>query len=395
MLLPLDPATLLHAPAVVRSARSNFSTFNPALLAMPDGASSLCFFRISNAHFCPQADGTPPRDSWRDSVRLQAHIRSFIGVAQLNAHSWLLLGQGLVIRPLGELFRSEGDSCASRIDAGDGALGTFSGPEDPRPFWSPATPHAPWLLASAWSADCRSLRMHLIKMAPPSDGGSSAGADQMASMMGGSPTQLPLIVDGWPTGPYAPPHPSAEPIQKNWLPFVHGQQVYAEYAVEPHVVLRVDAATGQCEPLAGGTNIGYSSHGFVSFAPLARLAAEYGRVSGGASPIHLPAHRVYLGLAHVKASRTNSHLTGTARMPYRHLFYAFEDAPPFAMTAAGEPFVLPEPPRPGGSTVQFAAGMALDATGRQLTISYSVLDCGARLTHMPLTEVLTSIRLLW
>ena len=247
--------------------------------------------------------------------------------------------------------------------------------------------------------------MHLIKLPAPGDRVRDA-------------VEVALFVDGWPErAPLA--HPDTEPIHKNWLPFVHFGELFLEYAIEPRVVLRVDAHTGRCvlvgvaneapddaadsctdPPAAAKRAEGLDGGAFASFPPLARLTATYGRVSGGAPPVHVPAHRAYIGLAHVKASKDQPHLLGTSQMRYRHLFYAFDDTPPFAVRAAGTPFVLPEPPterggRAGTPTVQFAAGMVLTSEGEELLISYSVRDCGARVARVRLDEVLRDVGLAW
>ena len=393
--LNLDPSTLVDAPAALRHAAENFSSFNPALLppisSGDEQYAMRLFFRVSNMHFCPGSG----RVSWRDSVVLQTHVRNYIATAVLDSRDWTLLHatQPAVLGLSTQLFRAKGDDCEQRIDAGGGVFGTFSGPEDPRPFWSPETPHAPWLLTSAWSADCRRLRMHLVKLPP-------APLSPSTLVPSAAPLQLPLVVERWPkAGSSSLPHPEAEPIQKNWLPFVHDGALYVEYSIEPHVVLRVDAGSGRCEPISnaviGGGGI------FPSFPPLARLAAEYGRVSGGAAPLRLPDRRVYLGLAHVKESRRTPEHLGTAHMVYRHAFYAFADRHPFELVAAGAPFTLPEAPITdpsgggSGSTVQFAAGMVLSASGAEIVVSYSTLDCGARLAQMPLDGVLRDLGLLW
>jgi hypothetical protein len=420
--LPLAPETLLNAPAALREAPANFSSFNPALLAppraradrrdaptaAPTDAPLLAFFRVSNIHFCP-ASG---RRSWRDSVRLQTHIRSYLALAELRAADRTLRAPAEVLGAASALFRADGARCEHRIDAGGGASGTFSGPEDPRPFWGLDHPRAPWLLAAAWSADCRRLRMHLVKLPPR---GARDGASARSSAAGGAsaPQQLRLFVDDWPPAARLP-HPEREPLQKNWLPFVHGGALLVEYSIEPHAVLAVDARSGRCVPAtaaiaaaAGGTGGTAQQRGaqFPSFPPLARLQLEFGRVSGGAPPLHLDRHSVYLGLAHSKATRQTPQLIGTAQMAYRHLFYAFEDRPPFAIVAAGKPMLLPEPSTTrltaageAGEdlpTVQFAAGMALSEAGDELVVSFSSLDCGAHLTTIPLDAVLTELGLLW
>ena len=125
--------------------------------------------------------------------------------------------------------------------------------------------------------------------------------------------------------------------------------------------------------------------------------------------MHLPAHRAYLGLAHVKESTAAPEHDGTALMGYQHVFYAFEDQPPFRVIACGSEFTLPEPrpdrggerggadapPAPRKPTVQFAAGLALDPASAEVIVSYSTLDCGVHLTKVRLSEVLFDIGILW
>ena len=101
------------------------------------------------------------------------------------------------------------------------------------------------------------------------------------------------------------------------------------------------------------------------------------------------------GLAHPlkQELRTPEHL-GTRRMVFRHLFYAFDATPPFAMRAAGAPFVLPQPPRGGPpTTVQFASGLLVDEAAGTLQISYSVLDCASHLLTLRLDAVLGELGL--
>jgi hypothetical protein len=89
---------------------------------------------------------------------------------------------------------------------------------------------------------------------------------------------------------------------------------------------------------------------------------------------------------------------GTSSMAYKHLFYAFEEEPPFAVIAAGPLHTLPEPPRRAERTfptVQFAAGMILDEATGDLVISYSTMDCGAHLTRVSMESVLRAIGLVW
>ena len=87
-------------------------------------------------------------------------------------------------------------------------------------------------------------------------------------------------------------------------------------------------------------------------------------------------------------------------MVYRHIFYAFTAAPPFAIIAAGEPGYLPRRPGPPAAsgaqpepTVQFASGMAVDEARGALFVAYSELDCGAQLAEFALDDVLAELSL--
>lgn len=441
--LPIASYALANA-AMLGGSAANFSCFNPALLATPlwhstarkshadndNCAALLLFFRVSNMHFCPGSG----RESWRDSVRQHTHIRSYLAAARMEAVAsagWppTLLSDPQIMEDATNLFRSEGSTCRHRIDVGNGAHGTFSGPEDPRPFWSPEPLPVPWLLVSAWSDDCRRLGMHLVKLpanAYPHElylrkKTTTAPTPPATSEGPSTASQLPLTVSSWPErASPALAHPEAQAVQKNWLPFVTSRgELLVVYSIEPHVLLHVDPHTGRCEPLhTGEAIIGGGGGPFASFPPLARLAASVGRVSGGAPPIWLPAHRLYLGLGHVKDERAAPQHIGTAYMVYRHVFYAFRDAFPYAVVAAGTPFVLPEPalqsssadkkvvnePTAGstypthprnGTTVQFAAGMALSPDGGDLLVSYSTLDCGVRLARLSLEDVLADLSIVW
>lgn len=393
--LDVDPSSLAHAPEPTR----NFSSFNPSLLVEND--SVLVYFRVSNMHFCGS------RASWRENMLLQTHLRSFLGHVELDRQSWQPLSPAVVLRSATSLFRKSGDACFHRVDLGGGASGTFSGPEDPRPVWSTGTmPRTPWLLVSAWSEDCTRLRPHLVKLRPHCDqvklnaggGGGEGGGG------GDYPRQLPLVVSAWPPESNVE-HPESQLLQKNWVPFTHEGSLFAEYSIEPHVVLRIDPESGRCVPvlprgiaISARGAMGGSKVTFPSFLPLARIAAEYGRLSGGVPPLHLPAHHVYLGYAHTKASRSMPQYLGTSSMAYKHLFYAFEEEPPFAVIAAGPLHTLPEPPRRAERTfptVQFAAGMILDEATGDLVISYSTMDCGAHLTRVSMESVLRAIGLVW
>ena len=212
----------------------NCSSFNPSLV--PDTANGrlLVFFRVSNIHFCEGAE--PPRISWRDSVRAHTHIRSSLALGQLDSTTLRPLGAATVLRAATSLFPEDGERCAHRIDVGDGASGTFSGPEDPRAFWAPGAQAALWLLVSAWSHDCSRVGMHLVRLPATAllddDGGGGGDDDRRGAAAAraepvGLPTQVELHVARWSRSLSVPP-PATQPLQKNWSPFVHGDALLVE-----------------------------------------------------------------------------------------------------------------------------------------------------------------------
>ena len=108
----------------------------------------------------------------------------------------------------------------------------------------------------------------------------------------------------------------------NWLPFVHGHQLYASYSICPHRVLAIEPRSGNATvaydtPKASGCK-GYergSSPGFV-------WHGERGEPDG-----------TVVGLGHGKG-------TGNGNF-YWHFFWRRQAAPPFAMLARSDDFRLP------------------------------------------------------
>ena len=348
------------------------ASFNPSILPvhLPDSSNLehtppkafWIFWRISNMNFCA------PNVHWRQVLQREQRVRSFVAVGQIKPSSnstELAVVKGVLL-PLGQ-----GAQCTSGFDLGDGQLGSFGGAEDPRPIDGVHQQQAPWLLVSVWSNGCSRLQMHLSKLAFTSSNELTVDVS------------LPLQVRNWDQMERIVPNPNSEPIQKNWVPFVHRAQLLVEYSIEPRIVLHVDPATGACTPQTQLPS---------SFPSLVELTKRYGRVSGGAAAVLLTDPNVYLGLAHVKDAKQTPELLGSNRMVYRHLFYAFEAKPPFKVIAAGQPFVFNTSHGGDKPTVQFSSGMTLDAGGK-LLVSFSELDCGGHLAKFDLRDVLIALAL--
>ena len=259
--LPISPVGL-HQPGLLGKHVANFSSFNPSILWDDDQVKVereqriglRVYFRVSNMHFCP--GGPWPRQSWKDAVREQGDIVSYIGAARLVLAR---PGFGLpfelasavkvredwprLLEDTSRLFRLAGGRCEDRARIrADGLSSTFSGVEDPRAFWSVGPePRAPWLLVSAWSDDCIRLGVNLVKLPPlqaaetPSVRATVTAAGVADSTADATvnddepiaPTQVPLIVEDWPED-FGLPHPAGQRIQKNWLPFTRHDELLVQ-----------------------------------------------------------------------------------------------------------------------------------------------------------------------
>jgi hypothetical protein len=148
--------------------------------------------------------------------------------------------------------------------------------------------------------------------------------------------------------------------QKNWSPFEYNGELYCEYSLYPHIILKVNVDLGLTEEK---WRTGSEPDNIVSNTSL----------RGGAPPIlinnpdiyrynNLPP-KFYMGVGH---TRNENH-------EYLHFFYAFEALPPFKMIGRSIPFKLD-----GNERVQFVAG--LSCLDDMMYISYGVDDCYNRIS---------------
>jgi predicted GH43/DUF377 family glycosyl hydrolase len=102
--------------------------------------------------------------------------------------------------------------------------------------------------------------------------------------------------------------------QKNWAPFVHHNELFMTYSVEPHVVLRCDVRTGLCELFS------------KSEAPRGMFPVSELRGSSNAQLVKgTKMGDVYVSFIHA-----------THGLLYTTYVYAFKAHPPFKVVAAGE-----------------------------------------------------------
>ena len=167
-----------------------------------------------------------------------------------------------------------------------------------------------------------------------------------------------------------PPHGvSLLQRQKNWSPFEYEGELYCEYSIEPHSILKIDLATG------------LTTEAWITGSPANDITSETS-LRGGAPPIlitnpqckgksTLP-EKFYLGVGHTRTRTTSNYL---------HFFYVFEAAPPFNILRVTPRFKLD-----GNERIQFAAGLSADDT--MIYISYGVDDCYNRISRFYITDIL-------
>jgi glycosyltransferase involved in cell wall biosynthesis len=144
--------------------------------------------------------------------------------------------------------------------------------------------------------------------------------------------------------------------QKNWLPFVVGDELFAIYSYEPLVIVKIDVDTGQVAP--------------VVEQPQGR---SFGDWRGSAGPVDLPARLGGGRLVLIHA--VSSH----PRRCYTHRFVRLDDD--WRITHASRPFVFHE------TGIEFGSGMCLTHDNDHLLITYGVEDREAWLCRVPLDDV--------
>lgn len=199
-------------------------------------------------------------------------------------------------------------------------------------------------------------------------------------------------------------------IEKNWMFFAHGGELYAVYSIAPHVILHVDLT---------GSGPVYCTPNTSTAWDVRAYAQRYGQPCGGAPPVRcgdlylsvFHSHRLVGALRHFLPLFPD-HLTRTLpRYPaaiYRRLrllcyqrryyggIYAFSATPPFQpYWLAPEPFLRPEVelPRQRPRWIDLSSELAVYPVGatllsaHQLLVSYGVHEERCCLRPIDLTAV--------
>ncbi len=107
--------------------------------------------------------------------------------------------------------------------------------------------------------------------------------------------------------------------EKNWIAFTHENELHYIYEVEPHIVVKANAADGACEQVYNATS-----------EPLQDLASRVS-VRGSATAVRY-SDSEYVALLHTKEK-------STSEGGYTTRAYKFEARPPFRVIQVSKPFL--------------------------------------------------------
>ena len=156
------------------------------------------------------------------------------------------------------------------------------------------------------------------------------------------------------------PHAHLRSTEKNWSPFVIGDELYITYSINPYIVLHCDwersVGLVKCNVVQNRTSRVHES------VPHLREDVNL-RGSSTAIPLTKGSSE-FLALGHVQSFRW--------RENYKFFFYRFAgSAPPFQLTGFSDLFTLPLPSDRRGSG-QYAHGICMQS--RDLLITYGLND---------------------
>lgn len=161
----------------------------------------------------------------------------------------------------------------------------------------------------------------------------------------------------------------AQSMEKNWMPFEYNNELYFEYKIQPHVILRCDTKTGQC------TEVYRTEHNIVFIME---------EIGGGAPPQLFYRQKTksfsFLGLAHIRSNN-----------PYifrKSFFYIFECRPPFQVLWIGDTVDFEFPVVP----IEYATGLLVDDKNQKIIVSYGRNDASSHLIEIDIEQLETRPR---
>ena len=150
--------------------------------------------------------------------------------------------------------------------------------------------------------------------------------------------------------------------QKNWSFFEHEGDLFSEYSILPHIILRID------------TNLGTTTEIYRS-GKNGLDVTSYKSLRGGANSIrtNLNGKEYYLNVGHITTGYPHD---------YKQFFYIFGCNPPFEILGISEPSKLDSKAR-----IQFAAGIS--EFENNIYVSYGISDCNNRISIFSKTKIMS------
>jgi len=200
-------------------------------------------------------------------------------------------------------------------------------------------------------------------------------------------------------------------IEKNWSPFVHGDELYAVYEVAPrHTVVAIDVPTGEVRPAHTTDNracVTNNSTGTGTAAAAAAAGGDKARAAGGdqgggiciadggfVAKLHGGG-----GVVHIEADPANgipeAHYLSTmhtinSNYEYTSYLYQFRAEAPFdVLSVSKEPLPMQASYNSWNGLVAFTSSVSLAAAAdgsRTLYFAYGTGDRDSRMVSLPLSD---------
>lgn len=150
-------------------------------------------------------------------------------------------------------------------------------------------------------------------------------------------------------------------LEKNWMPFEYNDELYFEYSISPHIILKADIESGSC----------------VEYYRTSYLNSCNIHFGGGAPSqiVYVDGKKYFLGIGHI---RKDFFLTKLTR---KNFFYLFNSFPPFNIIKISPPLNFIN------ASIEFASGLLIE-NNENVIISFGINDCSGMILKYKLKDVL-------
>lgn len=158
--------------------------------------------------------------------------------------------------------------------------------------------------------------------------------------------------------------------EKNWMPFVYNHDLYFEYKVSPHIILKCDVNTGKCTEV-------YTTYAVEKYPLL-----TYNKFGCGAPSqlIKIKNKEFFIGLAHISLT-----IVKHFSVIRKNFFYIFQNHPPFKIVMIGTEFTLTG----DQNNIEFATGLIVKKD--HILLSSGIDDCYSIIAKINLESVFDTL----